>query len=607
MLAAIWGPGPMLPTAAHCLAATVSLQLPRQRRALLVSAAPLLCQGQLTSKLLLQRQRKQGVAVEAQESNVAREKRGRSKDNWGGAERLGPPKPKTAHERRHQWVGLADAFYQQLKGWPVDVDLHEELKDGEVLGMRVDERLVKAVLHLLWTGGKRRADYFNDLSFLEAGKLMQTSPHLTELHSRDGDIRCSSEDAMRALSLFNWWQSRNPTTPQVMLLNPLIEVLSMGGLDNELRGIWETYKAHALHVAFLVGAMWKAFFDQGLYDEVLNVHREALENKWAIRPIASDYAVRAMVAKDAPLEQVWAFYKHVIESTGSRALLDPGYVVVLKAGVTVDQILSLRYKSVDLLLFRLIEALSLLGRKDEAAAIVSKVLNRQKPIQSEVLVWTLLVLVRHGFTEDAQMLVNLKSEEHNVRVDDALVSMLCGRLQNQWAGVRIYDLLSKLEGPHQTSLLVQAALIVRCYYPLKLTDKMWEAYQRGKQLKGTFSTEVIRYMMYSLTEADRVSQAEEVLADYYRDTDASVIARSTEVLGEAVYRGLCEMYLRAGQPDKVVELFEQMVLKKLHIRAHIPATWYDNLRKYGYNKQAEKLKSVATRIRRLKRVQYDRL
>lgn len=101
---------------------------------------------------------KQGVGAESQESNVARQKRNSASEGlgvgWGGEERLGPQRPKGGNEARHQWVGCDEALYQQLTGWPVDVNLHEKLKNGKVLGVQINEMVVRAVLHRFKKGGK---------------------------------------------------------------------------------------------------------------------------------------------------------------------------------------------------------------------------------------------------------------------------------------------------------------------------------------------------------------------------------------------------------------------------------------------------------------------
>lgn len=278
---------------------------------------------------------------------------------------------------------------------------------------------------------------------------------------------------MRALNLFNWWQSKNPATPQLTLLNPLVKVLSGGGVDNELIGVCNTYKVHALHNNMVTTVICAALLKRGLYDEVLKVHREAMENGWVTLPSVHDCAVQAIVAKRAPPHQIWAMYKHIVERTG-WPLLDFGYVALLKAGISVEQVLSLKYTSVDRLLPSLIDALSLLGRRDEAAGIVSKLLNAKKALHSKTYLWTLSILVRHDFRMEAQTLIKVQSEARGVGVDGALITTLCAKQQNRWGGVKTYELLSLLEGPHRTSLLVQAALVVRCYFPLKLIDKMWE-------------------------------------------------------------------------------------------------------------------------------------
>ncbi|GAQ90000.1 hypothetical protein KFL_005880030 [Klebsormidium nitens] len=132
---------------------------------------------------------------------------------------------------------------------------------------------------------------------------------------------------------------------------------------------------------------------------------------------------------------------------------------------------------------------------------------------------------------------------------------------------------------------------------------MWEAYQLGKQFEGTFSPEVVRYMLYALTRADRIPHVEEVLADYYRSLDASALSHSMTVIGESVFHCLFEMYIRAGQSDKVVEMFKEMVMRKLHIRPYFSLAWYKRLRKHGYHKEAEQLKALSVKRRRSNKVQ----
>lgn len=385
-----------------------------------------------------------------------------------------PRKPGKPKESGFLWAGVAEEFYLQIKGWPVDVDLTDKLKDGRVAGMPIDAKLVQAVLHLLANGGK--SSYFNHAQSAKKGEgAGLIAPSLFAAKARVSVLlECNPEDAKRALNLFKWWQGRHPKTPQLLLLRPLIRALERGSLHTDVEAVWKIYKVPAIQDDYFVVDMCTAFFYLEMYDAVLAVYQEAIHTRSVIAGRVNDVVVQAICAKHASAEEIWAYYKELVNRTG-WVITVPGYVALLEAGVTVEQIRSLKYKQPDRMLHRLICALTFLSQNHEVGVIANELIQDNQPMRdSDALVLTLTALVYAGFETGAQRLAELQTEKHGVRLDKALESKISDRHSFALAGINSYELMSTLEGPHQTSLPVQAALILHCYFPLKDTDKMWQ-------------------------------------------------------------------------------------------------------------------------------------
>ncbi|GAQ90002.1 hypothetical protein KFL_005880060 [Klebsormidium nitens] len=271
-----------------------------------------------------------------------------------------------------------------------------------------------------------------------------------------------------------------------------------------------------------------------------------------------------------------------------RALQRGGLHNELEAVWKTYKIGSLVYKHPSHILHRLVSALTFLARKDEVGVIASELIQVDQPIfDNNSVVLTLASLIEAGFETEAQRLADLQFEKHGVRLDVALESKISQKHTDCLGGVKSYELLLKLEGPHRASLPVQAALILHCYFPIKQTDKMWEAYQLGKGFDGNFDTTVMRYMLYELTAADRIANAEEVLEDYYRIRRDS--RNRLEELGDGVFTSLFEMYMRDGRPQKVVDMVRQTVEEGYRIKRSVVNFWGMSVRKAGFRNEAKQI------------------
>jgi hypothetical protein len=233
-----------------------------------------------------------------------------------------------------------------LKAWPSDVDLDVLLQDGMAGGLSIDDKGVLNVMYYLFHG--------RDIDAWEAGEeIRDTAAESAEMAVdpyEDAprlmrDFNCGPEDARRALNLFEWWQRRNPDTPQVTQLNGLLKALSAGGLKEEMGALWATYKAHAKDDPRLLADFLSAYHQSDMFDEVLAVYKEAQDSRLALGTKSGDCAMRAMIAKGYPLDALWAAFTDSVERSGTALFNWRMFETLLEQGLTVEQILALKYTS----------------------------------------------------------------------------------------------------------------------------------------------------------------------------------------------------------------------------------------------------------------------
>lgn len=321
--------------------------------------------------------------------------------NWG---RESLDENISMRRKKRQSEAAKKDLTRRVKDAPPDANLEELLADGKAGHVEIDGKIVQGVLYNLANDGdnvelQHGEDPDKGAAVNEDGttsspgdarRFMKLFDWWESKNAGKEKHKCSPEDARRALNLFEWWQKKNADVPQVWLLNPLLKALSRGGLEAELQAIWETYKASAKYDNRLVADTLQAFYFLGKFDEVLAIHKAACDNEWPVVHKANDFAMRAVLARGASADEAWEFYKQMVERTGQGLYDQQGFTGLLKTGVSVEQIRSLEYKEPDALANRLIQALSMTGRRDEAEKIVNEFLEREQPEMSLVRLVTVL-------------------------------------------------------------------------------------------------------------------------------------------------------------------------------------------------------------------------
>jgi hypothetical protein len=178
---------------------------------------------------------------------------------------------------------------------------------------------------------------------------------------------------------------------------------------------------------------------------------------------SGNFAMRAMIAKGYPLDALWAAFTDLVARSSATLFNWRTFETLLEQGVTVEQILALKYTSLERVKGRLIKALTNLGRKDEASEIVRGLLKKDQPPMPLIgFVSMLVTLVKSGYPNRAQQLAELQRRLHGVNLGAALTFMM-RNMNDGWVGINAFDTLQALEGPHRTSFGVRAELIHQCF------------------------------------------------------------------------------------------------------------------------------------------------
>jgi hypothetical protein len=424
--------------------------------------------------LAMQRQISMGFATAA----VAVDKRAEKAQSVHKTKGSAKKKARKFHHSRAQstyWWKMEKELLANLKAWPIDVDLDVLLQDGMAGGISIDAKGVQNVMYHLAHGKEIDAwEAGEEVSRVTAAERaeMAVDPYEDVPRPRP-DFNCSPEDARRALNLFEWWQRRNPDTPQLPQLNGLLKALSAGGLKEEMGALWDTYKAHAKDDPRLVSDFLSAYHQSDMFDEVLAVYKEAQDSGLALGTKSGDYAMRAMIAKGYPLDALWAAFTDSVARSGAALFNWRTFETLLEQGVTVEKVLGLKYTNLDRVKGRLIKALTNLGRKDEASEIVRELLKEDQPSMPLIpFVSMLVTLVKSGYPDEARKLAELQKRLHGLDVGAALTFMM-RNLKDGWIGIDAFDTLQALEGQHRTSIAVRAELIHLCF-KVRATDKVYQ-------------------------------------------------------------------------------------------------------------------------------------
>ncbi|GAQ90954.1 hypothetical protein KFL_007070010 [Klebsormidium nitens] len=552
-----------------------------------------------TGSRATKRRKARRIARRAKQAEIEGGKPPNSPDgrpNWG---RDSADNKYSMREKKRTVGPAKDALLQLIRQAAPDADLDELLADGKAGKNEIDGKVVQLALYGLANEGDTigsglpHLDEENEDDRESSSNKLGRSLNLLDWWQRkDADNEeqeCGPNDALRALNLFEWWQKKNAGAPQVWLLNPLLKALARGEHDTQIQALWETYKASAKYDDRLIADFLQAFYNRGRFEEVLATHKEVVDNKWTAVHKANDFALLALLGQGAPADEAWQFYKQFVEKSGQGLHNQRCLVALLESGVSVEQIRSLEYKEPDRVAHRLIQALCKMGRRDEAGLIVKELVEREQPeMPLTPLVSILSTMVATGFKEEAQKLVDLRAQKSGLQLDHALGYVIRNR-KNAWSGVSAYRALMELEGPHRKSLPVQAAMIAHVYFPLRKMDAMLRAYKLGKTFEGRFHAAVVGKVIYALALENRAAEAETILAEFYESKEDAPMHETLGMLPESMYHRLFEMYLRAEQPDKAVNVVRGMVEHKYYVKEASLNNWAERLRNAGFATQAEQV------------------
>ncbi|GAQ83992.1 hypothetical protein KFL_001720050 [Klebsormidium nitens] len=505
--------------------------------------------------------------VEESDQTALQQEKGERKDiSWEDVERpreRTPPqsdrgqKPRRPSARSR--LEMRGKLLNALRRWAPDVDLDAQLPDGKLNGKDIDVRALRAVIFQIAKGPGRARRVTIE------GEEADEGPQ----------YRCSQDDARRALNAFEWWLRRDTGAkkdPLEDLLDPLLQVLAAAGMGDEIMGLWEKYRSLAAKGNDMVVQQFLgACLHSNMPEKIVPMYEEAQANRWPMRMKAADMVVRAMHELRRPRDEIHAFYKSWVEQTGNELNQRPAFVALLESGVTVEEIRSMKYKEPSRVANRLIQALSTIGRTEEARVIVQEILEPEGGLQALgvlTLVSMLRTLIHAGFIAEAQQLAD-RQEELGVRLDGALAYVLKTTEKVQ-TGLEAYRTLQAIEGPHRRSLSVQSMLIKNVYAKLNQTELMYQAYLAGREFEGEFHAGILSDVIQRLALANRVAEVEEVLADYFRARRES---QDVSVLPEKAFEEIAEMYLRDARPEKLVALAKEMVNQNHFVASGLMTHW----------------------------------
>lgn len=169
------------------------------------------------------------------------------------------------------------------------------------------------------------------------------------------------------------------------------EVSPRQNIDKSL--LFPRYKSLAERNDMIVQHFLSACLHSDMPEKVVPMYEEAEANRWPLRIRAVDIVVRAMHEMRRPRDEILAFYKSWVERTGNELNQRPAFVALLESGITVGEIRSMRYKEPSRLANRLIQALTTMGRTEEAREIVQEILEPEGGLK-QLGVLTLVSLLR---------------------------------------------------------------------------------------------------------------------------------------------------------------------------------------------------------------------
>jgi hypothetical protein len=422
------------------------------------------------------------ASVEEAHLEASNEKR---EVNFRGDENANPLKGSSRTERESPlfvdtWLTSAQLRNELLcflRALPIEADLDNYIRNGTFAGAELTASDIKGVVLALAQNRRLKPAKFSPNLDSEqrdgpADVPVDTSVSRATVAGSGADkpaFNDTAGDAKRALNLVNWWQKRDRNRVPFDLLHCVLVGLARANLIEDTVRIEKKY-GNMQHEGFhMASSLIAAYSIMGLSQKVVDIYSEARERTWPLTVLAVEKVFRALVDLKVSPGVLLYTYKN---SPRFLYMKSSVYALVLERGVRVDDIRGIFMRCPTPVATRLIEALTSLGRKSEATHIVSSLVSGQPPLRPMHLVDLMVILVKAGFSEEAQAIAQMQELKYEVTVANGLLEVFDMRYRLREATEQ-YRVLMKLEGPHRQSLAVHTSA-VRAYYAIGHVDGLYE-------------------------------------------------------------------------------------------------------------------------------------
>lgn len=407
--------------------------------------------------------------------------------NFRGDEKVNPLKGSSRTERESplfvdKWLVSAQLRKELLcflRALPLEADLDKHIKNGTFAGAKLTASDIREVVSALVHNGRLKPARFSPHLDSEqrdgpADVLVDTSVSRVTVPRSGADNSAfraydATGDAKRALNLVKWWQRRSRDQVPFNLLNNVLLGLARANLTEDIVGIKEKYKTTQHEGVHIASSLIAAYSIMGLSQKVVDIYSEAQERSWPLTVRAVEKVFKALVDLKVSPGVLLFTYKN---SPKRFVMKSSTYALMLERGVRVDDIRWSFIRCPTPVATGLIEALISLGRKSEAAHLVSDLVSGQPRLTPGHLVNLMVVLVKAGFSKEAQAIARMQESKYDVSIANGLLGFLDTEHRLRGA-TETYQALMKLEGPHRQSVAVHASA-VKAYFLTGHVDGLYE-------------------------------------------------------------------------------------------------------------------------------------
>jgi hypothetical protein len=421
--------------------------------------------------------------VEEADSEASNEK---CEVNFRGDEKANPLKGSSRTELESplfvdKWLvraQLREELLCFLRALPLEADLDKHIRNGTFAGAELTVSDIDPVVSALTQNRRLKPAKFSPhLDFEQrdgpADVLVNTSVSRVTVAGNGADKSAvgayNPDGAKRALNLVNWWQTRDRNQVPFGLLHFVLQGLARANLTEDIVGIKEKNENTQHEGVHIASSLIAAYSIMGLSQKVVDIYSEAQERNWPLTRLAEETVFRALVdLKVSPGMLLYTYKK----SPRRLVMTSSAYALMLERGVRVDDICRSFIRCPTPVATGLIEALISLGRKSEAAHLVSDLVSGQPPLRPGHLVDLMVILMKAGFSEEAQAIARMQESKYEVSVANGLLQVLDTKYRLRDAAEK-YRVLMKLEGPHRQSLALHASA-VRAHSAIGHVDGLYE-------------------------------------------------------------------------------------------------------------------------------------